>query len=648
MSRPISARQASGSLTQSGAEAPRGLKSALQRCVWACAALLFSAHVLAQDGAAAYKQNCAACHDGGNDRAPSRDVLRAMTPDRVLAAMESGPMISMASRLKAADRRAIAEFVTGKSFSQPLVTTPPASAMCRASASSPVAGAGAAFSLTPPLWNGWGVNTNNTRFQTSAAAGISADQVPRLKVKWAFGFPGDIQAYAHPAVAAGRVFVGSQGGKIYSLSAESGCVYWFFDAGASVRTGITIARIQIGGAARYVAFFGDLTANAYALDASTGDLVWKTKVDDFPLARITGSPVFYNGRLYVPVASGEEQAAGAPAYECCRFRGSLVALDAATGRQIWKTYTIDPPKPIKKSKAGVQLWGPSGAPIWSSPAIDPQRNALYATTGDNYSDPPTRTSDSFFAMDLNTGKILWTRQMTSKDAYTAACRLPDKTNCPESNGPDLDFASPPILVTLENGKRALVAGQKSGVVHALDPDQQGEVLWSVRIGQGGTMGGVQWGSAADASNVYVALSDIGRITLPYSTNTDADPKRGGGMFALQLSSGRRLWYTPPPGCGDRPRCSPAQSAAVTAIPGVVFSGSVDGRLRAYSTTDGKIVWEFDTIRPYETVNGVSARGGSLDGAGPAVAAGMLFVNSGYPTAGGMPGNVLLAFSVDGR
>jgi polyvinyl alcohol dehydrogenase (cytochrome) len=294
------------------------------------------------------------------------------------------------------------------------------------------------------------------------------------------------------------------------------------------------------------------------------------------------------------------------------------------------------------------LWGPSGAPIWTAPAIDPQRNVIYVTTGDNYSDPPTANSDALLALDRDTGKILWSRQMTAGDAYTSACRMPDKSNCPDSNGPDLDFASAPILVTLSNGRRALVAGQKSGVVHAVDPDRQGAVLWSTRIGKGGTLGGVQWGSAADQSNVYVALSDVGRISLTYSASSDIDPKAGGGMFALRLENGERAWYTPPPECGDRPRCSPAQSAAVSAISGLAFSGSVDGHLRAYSAADGKIVWEVDTVRSYETVNGVAARGGSLDGPGPAIAGGMLFVNSGYGGNGGMPGNVLLAFSVDGK
>jgi polyvinyl alcohol dehydrogenase (cytochrome) len=234
------------------------------------------------------------------------------------------------------------------------------------------------------------------------------------------------------------------------------------------------------------------------------------------------------------------------------------------------------------------------------------------------------------------------------DAYVSACRLADKTNCPTSNGPDFDFSSSPILVTLADGRRVLVAGHKSGIVYAVDPDRNGEILWGTRVGEGGTMGGVQWGQAVDGRNIYVANSDIGRIMLTYTTFTDADPKRGGGMFALDLATGKQVWHTPPGTCGDRPRCSPAQSGAVSAIPGVAFSGSVDGHLRAYAAGDGKIVWDVDTAREYESVNGVEAWGGSLDGAGPAIAGGMLYVNSGYTLGGGMSGNVLLAFSVDGK
>ena len=381
------------------------------------------------------------------------------------------------------------------------------------------------------------------------------------------------------------------------------------------------------------------------MDAATGALVWKVAAETFPSARLTGSPVLHEGRLYVPVSSSEEGVGSLTDYECCRFRGSVVALDAATGRQIWKTHTIpEEPRPVRKNAKGVQLWGPSGAPIWSSPVVDPVRRTLYVTTGNNYSDPTTATSDAFMAMDLETGRILWTHQVTARDAYVSACRLTDKTNCPEANGPDFDFAASPILVTLGNGRRALVAGHKSGNVYAVDPDREGARLWETRVGEGGSMGGVQWGSAADGEHVYVALSDLGRIMLSYTQFTDADRTRGGGMFALRLADGARVWHTPPPPCDARPRCSPAQSGAVSALPGVAFAGSLDGHLRAYSASTGAVVWDYDTVRTYETVNGVPARGGSLDGPGPVIGGGMVFVNSGYTVDGGAPGNVVLAFA----
>jgi polyvinyl alcohol dehydrogenase (cytochrome) len=588
-----------------------------------------------------YKQLCATCHDTGLERAPTRDELQTMSPERVLDALESGVMLSMASGRTGVERRAIAEFVTGKSFSKALSTTPSLEALCRPAQTQFTAAANGA------AWNGWGVDTSNSRYQERGAAGFAAADVPRLKLKWAFGFPGELSADAQPTMVGGSVFVGTQSGIVYALSAATGCVHWFFKADAAVRAAVTVGRIETSAGPRFAAFIGDRSANLYAVDAGTGQLIWKKEVDDFPFARATSSPVFHNGRLYVGVASGEETAGAVADYECCRFRGSLVALNATTGEQIWKSYTLPEARPTRKNRIGTQLWGPSGAPIWTSPAIDVKRNAIYVTTGNNYSEPATPNSDAFVAFDLNSGRILWSRQVTADDAWNTSCRLQDKINCDNVDAPDFDFASPPILVNLANGRRALVAGQKSGVVHAVDPDRDGEILWQTRVGKGGINGGVQWGSAADQSNVYVALSDIGRIPVPNSQATEPDPKAGGGMFALRLDNGRQVWHTPPPPCGDRKRCSPAQSAAVSAVPGVVFSGSVDGHLRGFSTSNGAILWDFDTVRTYETINGVAARGGSLNVAGPAISGGTLFVNSGY-VQNGIPGNVLLAFSVDGK
>src|SRR5579862_8925940 len=345
--------------------------------------------LLAQDqsGDALYQKNCAQCHETGVGRAPQRQTFRDMTPEHVLAEMETGQMITMAQGLPPEGRRAIAEFLTGKQVGHALSTTPSPQAMCPAASNAnfdPASG---------PSWSGWGADGSNSRFQN--APGLSAADVPRLKLKWVFGFPGELTANGHPTYAGGRVFVGSPGGKIYSLDAATGCIHWYLDAGSMVRDAIAIAKIQTPTGPVNAAFFGDGKGFAWAVNAATGTQLWKTKVDEFPVARLTSSPVFYDGRIYVGVASGEEGTGSVPAYECCKFRGSLVALNAVTGKLIWKTWTIDEPaKPTTKNKVGTQLWGPSGAPIWSTPAIDPKLNVIYVTTGDNYSQPATKTSRS--------------------------------------------------------------------------------------------------------------------------------------------------------------------------------------------------------------------------------------------------------------
>lgn len=587
------------------------------------------------DGAALYKRHCASCHDQPTAaRRPGRQDLGAMTGEAIVKAMTLGTMEHLAAKLTDAEKAAVAVFVTGKPLQG---SKPELGGRCSAPAIAlrdPLAG---------PHWNGWGVDPDNSRFQKAAMARLSRDEVPRLALKWAFAFPGASRAFGQPTVAGGRLFVGSQNGSVYALDAKTGCVLWEHKAQADVRTAINIGPWTKATPQRYAAYFGDGKASVYAVGAQSGELLWKTPpLDSHAVARITGAPLLHAGRLYVPVSSTEEVLGGRPQYECCTFRGSVVALDAFTGQQIWKAHTIqDEPKPTRKNSAGTQMWGPSGGAVWTTPTLDSKRGLLYVGTGNAYTDPDPPTTDAVVAFDIKTGKLVWSRQPLAGDRWNFSCATPDKANCAEPGGPDFDFGASPILRELPGGRRMLIAGQKSGMVHGLDPDDQGKIVWQTRVGHGSELGGVEWGPAADESTVYVANSDV------------IGPKRdqAGGLFALKLANGEKVWLAPPkPECNDAAKrgCSGAQSAAVTVIPGVVFSGGIDGHIRAYSTSDGAVLWDFNTARDYETVNGEKGKGGSLDAAGPTVVDGILYVNSGYGLFRGMPGNVLLAFSVDGK
>jgi polyvinyl alcohol dehydrogenase (cytochrome) len=555
-----------------------------------------------------FEQNCASCH-------ADRATLNQMTPEMVYRALTSGTMRPQAASLNEAAKRSIAEYLTGSKLN--IAQFADAKQMPnRCPGNSRLTDPGSA-----PAWNGWGVDTSNTRFQTEKTAGLTAAQVPKLKLKWAFGFPGVSSVFGQPSIAGGRVFLGVDTGYVYSLDAATGCVHWSFEAGAGVRTAITVARIT---KTRSTAFFGDMKASVYAVDADTGELIWKVRVEDHPTARITGAPKLFEGRLYVPVASGEEGAGGNPRYPCCTFRGSVVALDAATGRQIWKTYVItDVPQPT-----GPNRFGPAGGGVWSSPTIDPKRHVLYATTGDAYTEPAAKTTDSIMAMDLDSGKIQWIARGTENDAWLAGCSAKNPTgNCPANLGPDQDFSASPILKTLPNGRRILVAGQKSGNVWAYDPDKNGAVVWKTALTSNTTEfgGKIVWGGAADDQAAYFGLGT-------------------GGIAAVQLKEGERKWFTPLEPAPAMARHA-GQDGPLTAIPGVVFSGGWDGVLRALSASDGHVIWEYNTVHEFDTVNGVGAKGGSMGAAGPVIVGGTLFTGSGYiGVKSGMPGNVLLAFS----
>ncbi len=572
----------------------------------------------AQEGSQVYISHCIECHSPASaSHAPSQEALSQIPWQDILETLETGAMKIQAQDLSQEERVAAARYL-GKAGGAPVL--PQVTGFCPA---------GSHPTATTASWNGWGVDNFNTRFQPTGAAGLTASQIPNLKLKWAFGFPGARTAYGQPNVVGGRVFVGSNDGTIYAIDAHTGCLYWMYRAKSMVRSGVVVGPDKR-------AYVGDLDANLYALDTETGKLIWQKKADDQPFARITGTPKLYNGRLYVPIASQEENAGANPIYPCCKFRGNLVAIDAKNGAVIWRAYTSPEPKPTGTSKAGAQFYGPSGATTWSSPTLDLKRKAIYIMTGNGYSDPNIKTADAIVAIDMTTGEIRWSQQ-GSPDMFNWDCGpRGGGGNCPANHGDDVDFGSSAVLFDVGGGKQVLVAGQKSGMVHAFDPDQNGKIVWQTRIGKGSTLGGILWGIAGHQGVAYVPLSDIDR----------QKPDAGGGMFAIDAATGKLLWHTPPPApaCLAKPGCNSAQLAPPSAIEGAVFSGSMDGHLRAYDMNAGKIIWDFDAVQSFPTTNGIPATGGSFSSTGPTIVDGMLYVNSGYGGQG-MPGNVLLAFSV---
>ena len=595
----------------------------------------------AQDGASIYKERCASCHDMPEGRVPSLSAIKAMSGEAVYVALSTGPMKTQAQGLTTPQIFALLGYIAPTGGTQ----ESPAALERTCKTDRP-------FEAKPGAaeWNGWSPSVTNSRFQDAPGAGLTAADLPKLKLKWAFNLGGVANARTQPVIVGGRVFVGTETGIVYSLDAQTGCTYWGFKAGG-MRSAVSIAEVN----GKPAVFFSDGGANVYALDANTGKQLWKVRPVDHYATIATAAPRVYKGVVYAGFSSIEEALAGDPNVECCTFRGSVVALDATTGKTLWQTFTIPTAaQPTGKSAAGKRKLGPSGAGVWSSPTIDEKLGVLYVATGDNYSDPPTATSDAILAMDLKTGELKWSRQLTEGDAFNDSCLTPEKQNCPEKAGPDFDFGQPPILVQLSGGRRALLIGQKSGMAYAVDPDKKGALLWKTQAGAGGPLGGSQWGSASDGKRMYVGISNpqisgVADPKLPTGFRLVLDPNKGGELHAIDVATGAMVWSAKPISCpAETAGCASPHSAAVTAIPGAVFSGSVDGHLRAYSAETGAVLWDADTAREFETVNGKSAHGGSLDGAGPAIAGGMVLVNSGYSQWGGTPGNVLLEFSLNGE
>jgi polyvinyl alcohol dehydrogenase (cytochrome) len=614
----------------------------LHRCVLAIAvtiACCSAASAQEPDGPALFKEHCATCHVSAAGaaagaaaeagRIPSLETLRAKTQEEVLRALESGPMVIYGNRITEAERRAIAAYLTPKTGDSAVLAR---ANMCVKSEPLTESGLHSAEN-----WNGWGVNALNTRYQ--AGTPIRAENVSGLKLKWAFGIPDASTAYGQPTVIGGRLFVGSGDGRVYAIDARSGCTIWTYLAETTVRSAVTVA--NVGG--RMLAFFGDGEATLYAVDARDGKLAWKMKADPHPMGRITAAPVYFRGRIYVGTAGNEELSGGDASYPCCTFRGSVVAVDAATGKLIWRGYAItEEPHEAKPGESHAKFT-PAGAAIWDAVTIDEKLGRLYVGTGDAYVDPAADGTDAIVAFDLASGKRLWVQQKTPNDVFNFGCLDPRHLNCGPHPGPDVDFGSSPILVDLGGGKRVLLCGQKTGVMYGLDPDDGGKELWQARIGKGSGLGGIEWGSATDGKYVFAANSDISTLTA----TPGAPPAEPGGLAAIDIRTGKLIWKTMPPktDCAGKAGCSGGQLAAVTAANDVVFSGAMDGHLRAYAAADGKILWDYDTAPEVKTVNGVEAHGGSMSGSGAAVAGRMVYVTSGFTVTAGMSGNVLLAFEL---
>lgn len=587
-------------------------------------------------GKAVFGEFCASCHMGGVERAAHVSALRMLPYKSMLRTLNEGIMKEQTDEMSVQQREDVAFYLTGGP--QPELPMPPKCSKEEAE-----------FDYgQPPFAPAWGITADNRRFINDEAAQFSRADLKHLKLKWAFAYPHANRARSQPSFVGGSLIMGSHDGTVYALNADTGCIRWTFEATAEVRTGMTLTTWDKGRAGRKsakknppMAYFADILARTYGINVVTGELVWSTRVDDHPNAVATAQPTLFEGVVYQPVSSLEVVPATDPKYECCKFRGSVVAMDGKTGEIIWKTETItEPLRETGLNSAGTMNYGPSGAPVWNTPTVDPKRRLLYAGTGENYSSPADGSSDAIIAFSIDTGEVVWKRQTTAGDAWNVACvpQNPYKANCPKEVGPDVDFAAATILMT-GGEKDILIAGQKSGVAFGINPDD-GSIIWTTRVGRGGThTGGIHFGMATNGKMLFVPIGDDNDGVNPMEL---AKP----GIYGLDPYTGEIKWshQIVDNACGDRLNCAPGASSPATALSDLVFQGYMDGMLRVHDSETGKVLWEYDTDREFPTISGAVGHGGSFSGgSGTIVYKGQIFTNSGYGIYNHMPGNVLLVF-----
>ena len=588
---------------------------------------LFSAISLASaqtmaDKERLYFDNCQTCHDSSESRAPQTAEISKMSRSRIFSSMKQGVMKDVSAHLIDDELYAIIDYMHKDRVE---TTFDESSNQCKAQLEF----------KSSESWTRWGNNLTNDRTQNTS--GITLENIGSLTLKWAYRHPDTDAARSQPVVAGNVIFMGTQDGQIIAMDLESGCEYWSYQAEAEVRSSLAVD-LDENDHPTWL-YFGDFAATAYAIDAATGALIWKNKAYDNPDATITGSPTNFKNMLIVPVSSIEVVNSTRPDYECCTFRGNIAAMNKKTGDILWKGYTVAEPEKQQINSAGAQMWGPSGAPVWSPPTIDEKRGLIYVGTGNNYTFPATDTSDAIVAFDLETGELAWTSQILANDVWNAAC-VTTQVNCIQPEGPDFDIGAAAILVTLPSGKNVLLGGQKSGAVFALDPDDNGKILWQHRLGRGGHHGGVHWGMTADEDTLYAAISDAPGHP---SASGAAQP----GLNAIDIATGKIKWrHLFDVDCDDESYvCWPGLSAAITATDDLIFAGGLDGMMHAFEKETGKEVWKYMTNRQFEAINGGLAQGGSVDSDGPILVDGKLIVHSGYGKIRKLPGDALLVFEV---
>lgn len=482
-------------------------------------------------------------------------------------------------------------------------------------------------------WAMGGHDLRNTR-SNPAEHLLGPSTVGALTVDWTVTTHGDVSAT--PAVVDGAAYFPDWGGTFWKVNAESGDVVWSRSVSEYAGIEDTFARTSPVVAGDTVYLGTQAGGRLLAIDTETGNLRWSTAMDPHPQAVLTSSPVVHAGVVYQGVSSLEFLLAADPAYDCCTFRGSLVAVDAATGEVLWKSHTLPDQGEGGDIFSGASVWG-------STPTIDPASNTVFVGTGQNYSIPqsaqecqnnggtpqeclpPWNAKDSIIAMDLNTGEIKWATGPTRFDAWNLAC-VPGfpPNNCPNP-GPDHDTSDGTHLLTIPGpegqARRAVGAGQKSGEFWMLDA-ATGEIIWSASVGPGSTLGGIEWGTANDGERIFFAETNNDR--KPYQL-PNGETINYSSFGALDAATGEIIWQVPEPHGGQ------AVGPATTAN-GVVYFGSLNGYMYALSAATGELLWEF--------------QGAGSSNAGPAIVDGTLYWGNGYQRIN-TPSTTFYAFSLPG-